>query len=123
MESDITSAVEHLDLKVLVERDDTYETYVARCLESGSVATGDTPEQATALIKETLELEILLAIKDGSLANLLRFPAPPDVHERWYMARTMSGVEEVPLYIPADPPKRSVKPEISIVNRVKQSVA
>src|SRR5436190_23211656 len=79
MESTITSVVSSLDLKVLIEYDQDYDVYVARCLETGAVATGETPDEASQLMKQTLELDILLAIKANNLDNLFHATATPDV--------------------------------------------
>jgi hypothetical protein len=70
-------------LRVLMEYDNTYKVYVARCLETGSVATADDFDTVQEMIKEILEDEIAFAIENDNLPNLYSAPAPLDVFKRW----------------------------------------
>lgn len=124
MDSDIESAVSSLDLKVLTEFDEDYGLYVARCLETGAVATGNTQDEATALIRQTLELDILLALRANNLEGLFQTNAPADVRARWYMAKASSGLEIVKLNIPdIGTPKRGIQSELRIAKTREHSVA
>lgn len=71
-------------LRVLVEFDSTYRVYVARCLETGSVATADDLETAGQMMLELLDDEVAFAFEHQTVANLYSTPAPLDVWKRWY---------------------------------------
>jgi hypothetical protein len=73
-------------LRVLVEFDSAYQVFVARCLETGSVATADSAETATTMMDELLSDEISYAISRKNFSNLTASPASPDVWGRWYEA-------------------------------------
>src|SRR5690349_14881254 len=78
---DVRALLADLDpLKILVEYDDTYQTFAAYCLDTGAVATAaDSGEQALAILREILQNDILIAIRTNSLENFLRSSAPGDV--------------------------------------------
>jgi hypothetical protein len=99
MESNIILEPQTLDLKVLIEHDAVYQTYVARCLETGAVATGETPDDASEQIKHTLELDVQLAEEQGGLEALFYTRAEPAVWDRWYQAKAISEPEIVTLNI------------------------
>jgi hypothetical protein len=103
MESNTILEPQTLDLKVLIEYDVVYQTYVARCLETGAVATGSTPEDASSQIKLTLELDIRLADEQGGLEALFFTRSAPDVWDRWYQAKSAAKPEVVTLNIPDHP--------------------
>jgi predicted RNase H-like HicB family nuclease len=108
MESNILEP-QTLDLKVLIEYDPVYETYVAHCLETGAVATANTPDEASAQIQRTLELDIRLADEQGGLEALFYTRAEPDIWDRWYQAKSAAKPEVVTLKFTDPPtPKRGV---------------
>ena len=65
--------------RVLVEFESGYNVFVARCLETGSVATADDAETAKDMIEELLVDEVTFAIENNNLANLFSSPAPFNV--------------------------------------------
>jgi hypothetical protein len=85
-------------LRVLMEYDDRYKVQVARCLETGSVATADDFDTAKEMIKEILEDEIAFAIENDNLPNLYSTPAPLEVFKRWREA-AKHGIEVMHLEI------------------------
>jgi hypothetical protein len=116
MEYDITPAISKLDLKVLTKYDEIYKTHVAYCIDTGAVATGETEQEAQALIKETLELDILLAVRGKSLEGLFRVCAAPFIRAQWYEMRAVfpNEMETMTLDITLDPPKRGATSEVKI---------
>ena len=83
---DVPSIIGSLPFRVLVEFDDDYSEWVARCIDTDSVATGPTDADAEAGIKAILENEIRIAVQERSIRNLVRARASFDVIERWYQA-------------------------------------
>lgn len=63
------------DFRVIVSRDETYKTWIARCLETGSVATADSAKVASEMIVELLTDELQYALDRDNLANLFSSPA------------------------------------------------
>jgi hypothetical protein len=130
MEPDIFAALSRMDLKVLVEPDKDYGAFVAYCIETGAVASGETEQEAESMIKQTLELDMLLAIRAKSLQGLLHTVAPADIRARWYenFAAFPEEIQVIKLNIPSEspvgppPPKRSVQPEFTLV-RSRQRTA
>jgi hypothetical protein len=127
---DVRSLLANLDpLKLLVEYDDSSQTYVAHCLDTGAVATGNSLEEAQKLIQDVLENDILIAIRTNSLASLFNTSAPADVRTRWFEARADSpeSVTTIELKIPSDPdgvpPKRGVQTELRVGKTKQISVA
>ena len=60
----MASLIEKLfDLKVLIGFNDTYQVYVAQCLDTGSIVTADDVETVKSMIKEVLEDEITFALE------------------------------------------------------------
>jgi hypothetical protein len=116
MEPDIVSVISKLDLRVLIEFDRGYQAYVAHCIDTGAVATGDNAADAQAEIKQVLEQDLLIAIRDNSFKSLLHIAAPADVRERWYRTITADpkAIEKVKLDIPLDPPRRGVHTEFRV---------
>jgi len=86
MGMDVPSIIGSLPFRVLVEFDDDYSEWVARCIDTDSVATGPTDADAEAGIKAILENEIRIAVQERSIRNLVRARASFDVIERWYQA-------------------------------------
>jgi hypothetical protein len=125
MNSDIVAAISQLDLKVLIDFDETYHVYAARCLETGATASATTADEAQSLIKETLELDILLAARANSLTGLFHVCAAPEVWARWYESKAAfpNDSEKVNLEIKLDPPKRGVLSEFTIVKARDHSAA
>lgn len=124
MARDIASELENLRLRVLEEYDEEHNGYVARCLDTGTVATGKTPEEAHSVIKELLESDILLAIQVGHLRGLFRAPASSDVFDRWYAVQSAGGqVETERLNIALPSSKRGVQSELSIVKATHRRTA
>lgn len=96
-------------LRVLMEYDNTYKVHVARCLETGSVATADDFDTVKDMIKEILEDEIAFAIENDNLPNLYSTPAPLDVFKRWRDA-VRSGNWEV-MHLEIKPEEQSADVE------------
>jgi hypothetical protein len=117
METDRIPELEHLELHVLEEYDEEHETFVARCLETGTVSTANEMDSLREIMRETLQLEITLAARSGNFANLWKRPAPGDVWARWHYAAGSGGKDESTMTISISLgtiPKREVKSEIRI---------
>jgi hypothetical protein len=105
--------------RVLIEFDSAYNVFVARCLETGSVATADDPETVKTMIEELLSDEISYAISRGNFANLTSSPASPDVWARWYESTKKQQPDERTLSVQADAlhlAEREVPTEISVAS-------
>ena len=87
--------------RVLVWFDKGYNTYVARCLETGSVATAVDADTAEDMIKELLMDELSYALEHNNLANLYSSPAPIDVWLRFRQASQHA--------VPSKPMQRAVR--------------
>lgn|GEM_PF-5903130 len=74
------------NFRVLLRHDEKYGVEVAHCIETGSVVTSDSPEEALEMMKELLEDELSFAIKNNNLKNLFSSPAPIDVRMQWVEA-------------------------------------
>ncbi len=126
MEIDIYSVVKTLDLRVFVEYDDTYCTYVARCVDTGAVAVGDTPEEAEKAIASVLKSDIRLAVEAGSLKNLL-CEVSFDLKVRWYEIKGSNPVTKsviVPIFEGSDstPEKRGVQSELKVFTSTRRAI-
>jgi predicted RNase H-like HicB family nuclease len=127
MGTDLTSVIGSLDFRVLIEFDEDYNVWAARCIDTNAVATGATPEEAEFLIKQILENDIRIAVEEGSIKNLVRVRSPFEYVERWHRMKTDNpdNVRPVILDIPdtpeirKKPAGRSVPPELKIVSRRK----
>lgn len=86
-------------LRVLAEYDEKYKTYVAYCLETGSVVTSDDPEALKGEMKELLEDELMFAFKTKNLTNLFSSPAPFDIWVKWMESAEKHEPEQIPLFI------------------------
>ena len=73
-------------LKVFVEYDAQYQTYVAQCIQTGHLVTADDPETVKEMIAELLEEEVSLAIKNNDVSTLLSNPAPLTLRIKWELA-------------------------------------
>jgi hypothetical protein len=73
--------------RVLIEHNSSYNVFVARCLETGSVATADDSETVEDMIKELLVDEVTFAIEHNNLANLYSRPAPYEVWMKFRSAQ------------------------------------
>lgn len=84
-------------LFVLVEYDGDYNTYVARCLQTGSVATADDPDTVVDMIKELLADEVSYAVERDTLANLFSRPAPMAIWNRFSRAIQAQAMPPKPM--------------------------
>lgn len=125
---DTPSMIGSLPFRVLVEFDEDYSEWVARCIDTDAVATGPTEGDAEAGIKAVLENDIRIAIREGSIKNLVRARASYDVIERWYQAvdsdplsvrKTILHIPDAPAEAPQPIPRRPVQPEIQLFSRRK----
>jgi hypothetical protein len=103
-------------LRVLVEYDQKYKFWVARCLQTGSVVTADEAKNAEEMMTELLTDEISYAIVHNNFKNLLSSPAPLEVWKRWTDSAAKNGSHKVKLEITAkelrlDEPNR---PEVKV---------
>ena len=73
--------------RVLIEFESGYNVWVARCLETGSVATADAVDTAKDMIEELLVDEVTFALEHHNLRNLYSSPAPFDVWIRFRSAQ------------------------------------
>ena len=97
--------------RVLISHESGYNVFVARCLETGSVATADDLETVKDMIQELLVDEVTFALEHHNLANLYSTPAPLDVWMRFRSAQRSApskpmhrairarNIEEVPAEI------------------------
>ncbi len=114
--------LKNLELRVLEEYDPEYKTWVATCLETGTVATADDPKELEKAIRETLELEISLAVKSGNWAGLLHKPAPPEMVARWLLVAGTTQVVKSNLTISLPTiPRREVQSEFRIAKSAHRS--
>jgi hypothetical protein len=74
------------DFRVLLRYDVRYKVHVAQCIQTGSIVTSDSPEEALEMMKELLEDEISYAIRNNNMKNLFSSPAPLEVHLQWLQA-------------------------------------
>ena len=94
--------IPYFDLRVLAEYDTNYKTYVAHCLQTGSVTTADDMDTVLDMIKELLEEELVHAIKYSNYGNLFSSPAPPEVWKKWRTVAQQQEVESLELDIKAE---------------------
>ena len=123
---DTPSIISSLPFRVLIEFDEEYSEWVARCIDTDAIATGPTQEDAEAGIKTVLENDIRIAVEEKSIKNLVRARAPSEVIERWYQAvdQEPASVRRDILHVPdvtteAPIPKRPVQPEVQLFSRRK----
>jgi hypothetical protein len=77
------NTVPYFRLRVLLEFDRKYKTYVGYCLETGNVVTADDMETASQMMKEVLEDEISNAVKFENYTNLFSKPATKMIWDKW----------------------------------------
>ncbi len=82
-------------LRVLLRYDEKYKIHVAHCVETGSVVTAESPNDACDMIKELLEDEISFALKHRNLKNLFSSPASLEVLVQWLNAAEAKKPETV----------------------------
>lgn len=128
MEPDLPSVIEQLDLRVFIDFDEDYNTYVARCLETGAVATGATIEEAESLITAILQNDLRIAMEQGSLRSLFSGEKPPfEATVGWYNMKTAypDSVRRISVDVSLGdvspiPAKRSVQSEIRLIGRNRE---
>jgi hypothetical protein len=86
-------------LRVLAEFNNTYNVFVAHCLETGSVITASDEDMLKEMMKELLEDELSYALQHKSFANLFSSPAPFDVWKKWYEVANLRAPESIPLSV------------------------
>ena len=125
MEPDIPAIIEQLDLRVYIEFDEDYQSYVARCVDTGATATGASIEEAESLIKDILENDFRVAIEQGSLKSLLHVEPSFDAKVRWYELKAASpeSIRRVPLEIPAGTVRRGVQSELRIIGKTREGTS
>ena len=92
-------------LKVFVEYDTQYDTYVAQCLQTGHLVTADDPEMAKEMITELLEDEVSLAVEKNDISSLLSNPAPLELRIKWELAAKTHKLDERKIRIQGDVPQ------------------
>jgi hypothetical protein len=99
--------------RVLIWFDSGYNTFVARCLETGSVATAGDMETVEDMVKELLVDELTYALEHDNLASLYSSPAPIDV---WLKFRQViqNGVPSKPMQRAVRAREEEVHTEIKI---------
>jgi predicted RNase H-like HicB family nuclease len=125
MEPDIPAIIEQLDLRVYIEFDEDYQSYVARCIDTGASATGTTIEEAEWLIKEILENDFRIAIEQGTLRSLLHAEPSFDAKIRWYELKAASpeSIRRIPLEVPASILRRGVQSELRIIGKIREGIS
>jgi hypothetical protein len=125
MEPDIPAIIEQLDLRVYIEFDEDYQSYVARCVDTGAIATATTIEEAESLIKVILENDFRIAIEEGSLRSLLHVEPSFDAKVRWWVLKAAApeSIRRIPLEIPASTARRGVQSELRIIGRTREGTS
>ena len=123
MSTDIPSLIEQIDLRVFIKFDEESRVYLACCIDTGAVATGDTVDEAESLIKRILENDLRHAVEDGSLKSLYHAQAPYDAIEGWYVAKTSSpdALKHIRLDVIPGPSKRGAQSEVRF--KIREGVA
>src|SRR5579862_7743422 len=112
MSIDVLAVIKTLPFRVLVEFDEDYSEWIARCIDTDAVATGINQEAAEEGIKMVLGNDISVAVREGSIKNLVQTRSSWDIVERWYQAvqsdpnnvRTdVINIPNTPSEIPATP--------------------
>ena len=112
---------EKLNLRVLEEYDSDFNTHVARCLETGTVATADSIEEAHDLLMETLRLEVVQVSRARNALALFEKPAGPIYELRWQALAALQAPTTQTITVFDSPlgERKGVKSELSI-HAVKQ---
>jgi len=114
---DIGELLKNIDpLRLLAEYDEEDQSYVVYCVDTGAVATGNSPAEAQALIKRILENDIRIAFETNSLESLFHSNASPEVKIRWIEAKTANPnkVQTITLDVPDATQKRGVQSELRV---------
>jgi len=122
MEPDLPTIIEQLDLRVFVAYDNDYGVYVARCIDTGAVATGSTIEESETLIQAILANDLRIAMEEGSLKSLFHAEAPWDSKVGWYETKAANpeSVRTVRLEVSPGPQKRSVQSELRLIGKTRE---
>ena len=114
-----------LTLRVLEEYDEEFRVHVARCLETGTVATADSFDEAHDLLMETLRLEIVQVSRSRRPIALFEKPASAQYELRWQAiaANNPPTSEIVNVYDMPVGLRKGVKSEISILTVKRATVA
>jgi len=105
--------VPFIQLRVLAEFDDKYKTFVAYCLETGSVVTADDADSLKQEMKELLEDELSFAFETRNLRNLFSSPAPFEKWVKWQEAAEKQEPESIELVLDLAKPVRKGRREVS----------
>jgi len=114
-----------LMLRVLEEFDNNFKVHVARCLESGTLATGHSMEEAHDLLMETLRIEVVQASRARRPLALFDKPAGPWFALRWQtLASEKEPVAETMMvYDMAVGDRKGVRSELSILAVKRDALA
>jgi predicted RNase H-like HicB family nuclease len=125
MQPDVPTIIEQLELRVLVERDEDYGVYLATCIDTGAVATGETIEEAESLIRAVLENDFRIAMERESLDSLFHAEAPWDAKVHWYEAKAADpgSVKKIRLEVAPGAERRSVQSELRIIGRSRKGIS
>lgn len=131
MEPDIERVIENTDFRVFINFDEQYGTYVAHCIDTGAVATGETIEEAEELIKGILGNDFRIAIEQKSLESLFRGrgQAPWEATAGWHEVNAYSpdSLKRITIEVSGSPAKRPAgserRPNLVVVAREKFSAA
>ena len=91
MTADILKAP--FNFRVLVRHDEKYDVEVAHCIDTGSVVTSDSRDEALDMMKELLEDELSFALRNRNMKNLFSSPAPVEIRIQWAEAAEKDGTE------------------------------
>lgn len=99
--------------RVLIDFDSSYNTFVARCLETGSVAAADNIDTVEDMIKELLIDEVTFAVGRNNIGDLYSSPAPLDIWLKYRQA-LQHGVPSKPMNRAVRASNEEVPTEITI---------
>jgi hypothetical protein len=110
-DKNMATRIPFVQLRVLAEFDEKYKTFVAYCLETGSVVTDDDPEALKEEMKELLEDELSFAFETKNLQNLFSSPAPFDKWVKWQEVAEKYAPEQIELFL--EMPVRKGQPGVT----------
>lgn len=112
-----------LNLRVLEEYDSDFKVHVARCLETGTIATAELVEEAHNLLMEALRLEVVQASRARNPLALFEKPAGPIYELRWQALASEQNPEPQTFTVIDSPvgERKGVMSELSI-RAVKRAV-
>jgi hypothetical protein len=121
----IEDVPEKLTLRVLEEFDPEFNTHVARCLETGTIATAETMEEAHGLLMESLRLEVVQVSRARRAVALFEKPAGAVYELRWQALASHQEpiAETVTVYEMPVGERKGVKSELSILSVKRTAVA